>query len=171
MKYLVSILMVAVSGLAGCMKSVDHASECKVERTLSIIKPDAVAHGNVDAIQQMLRDAGLEIIAQKKIVLTNEDARKFYSVHSSRPFYDSLCEFMSRGVIVVQVLQGEGAISKYRQLMGNTDPAYAEEGTIRKKYATNKGENAVHGSDSAENARNEITFFFPEEAKQWFECE
>ena len=131
-----------------------------VERTLSIIKPDATEKNLTGKINAKFEEAGLRIVAQKRLHLTKAQAGKFYEVHSERGFYDELCEFMSRSPVVVQVLEGEGAVAKNREVMGATNPAEAAEGTIRKLYADSIGENSVHGSDSAENAAIEIAYFF-----------
>lgn len=131
-----------------------------VERTLSIIKPDATERNLTGKINALFEDAGLRIVAQKRLHLTKAQAGKFYEVHSERPFYDELCEFMSRSPVVVQVLEGEGAVAKNREIMGATNPAEAEQGTIRQQFAESIGENSVHGSDSLENAGIEIAFFF-----------
>ena len=131
-----------------------------VQRTLSIIKPDAVRSGHVDSINSLIENSGLKIIKQKNLTLNKEQAAKFYSVHSDKPFYKELCEFMTSGPIVVQILEGENAVELYRKAMGATNPADAEENTIRKKFATSIQENAVHGSDSEENALKELNFFF-----------
>ncbi len=133
-----------------------------LERTLSIIKPDAVKAKNAGKIIEMLESNGFSIIGMKKIHLTKEQAKKFYIVHKDRPFYDSLTDFMSEGPIIVMVLEKENAIEDYRKLMGATNPEEAEEGTIRKLYGTNIERNAVHGSDSKESASYEIGFFFNE---------
>jgi nucleoside-diphosphate kinase len=133
-----------------------------IEYTLSIIKPDAVKAGHAKAIQQLLIDGGLEIVAQQAMHLTAEQAGNFYDVHRERGFFQELVDFMSSGEVVVQVLKGENAVARNRELMGATNPAEAAEGTIRKLYAASIGENAVHGSDSAENAAIEIKFFFPD---------
>ena len=130
------------------------------QKTLSIIKPDAVKAGNVDAINSMIENSGLSILEKKEIKLTKEEAEEFYAVHSEKPFYKELCEFMTSGPIVVQILEGENAVELYRKAMGATNPADAEENTIRKKFATSIQENAVHGSDSEENALKELNFFF-----------
>ena len=135
-----------------------------VERTLSIIKPDATERNLVGAICKKFEDAGLRIVAQCRIKMSKEQAGKFYEVHAERPFYDELTTFMSRSPVVVQVLEGEDAVAKNREVMGATNPADAAPGTIRKEFAGSVGENSVHGSDSAENAKIEIDFFFkPEE--------
>ncbi len=131
-------------------------------RTLSIIKPDATNRNLTGRVNAKLEEAGLRIVAQKRLRLTREQAGAFYAVHRERPFYDELCTFMSSGPVVVQVLEGEGAVAKNREVMGATNPAQAAEGTIRKEFALSIGENSVHGSDSEENARTEIAFFFSE---------
>ena len=133
------------------------------QKTLSIIKPDAVKAGNVDAINSMIENSGLSILEKKEIKLTKEEAEEFYAVHSEKPFYKELCEFMTSGPIVVQILEGENAVELYRKAMGATNPEEAEENTIRKKFATSIQENAVHGSDSEENALKELNFFFKNE--------
>ncbi|WP_022669644.1 nucleoside-diphosphate kinase [Hippea alviniae] len=133
-----------------------------LERTLSIIKPDAVKAKNAGKIIEMLESNGFSIIGMKKIHLTKEQAKKFYIVHKDRPFYDSLTDFMSEGPIIVMVLEKDNAIEDYRKLMGATNPEDAEEGTIRKLFGTNIERNAVHGSDSKESASYEIGFFFNE---------
>ena len=131
-----------------------------VERTLSIIKPDATERNLTGKINALFEDAGLRIIAQKRIHLTPAQAGKFYEVHAERPFYGELTEFMSRSPVVVQVLEGENAVAKNREVMGETNPADAADGTVRKSFAQSIGENSVHGSDSAENAAIEIAYFF-----------
>lgn len=131
------------------------------ERTLSIIKPDAVEANNIGGILGMIEEAGLKIIATRMVHLTRAQAEGFYAVHKERPFFGELCEFMTRSPVVVSVLEGENAVAKYREVMGATNPAEAAEGTIRKKYAKDIGENSVHGSDSAENAAIETAYFFP----------
>jgi nucleoside-diphosphate kinase len=125
-----------------------------------MIKPDAVKAGNIGNILQMMNAAGFRIIAMKYTHLTMETAGKFYEVHKERPFYGELCEFMSSGPIVAAILEKDNAVADFRALIGATNPANAEEGTIRKKYAASVGENAVHGSDSDENAAIEGNFFF-----------
>jgi nucleoside-diphosphate kinase len=132
------------------------------ERTLSIIKPDATKRNLTGKINQKFEEAGLTIIAQKRIRLTVEQAQEFYRVHAERPFYDELTEFMASGPVVVQVLEGEGAIARNREVMGATNPADAESGTIRAEFAESVGENSVHGSDAPETAEVEIAFFFSE---------
>jgi nucleoside-diphosphate kinase len=131
-----------------------------VERTLSIIKPDATNRNLTGAINAKFEEAGLRIIAQKRIHLTPAQAGKFYEVHAARPFYGELCEFMSSAPVVVQVLEGAGAVAKNREVMGATNPAEAAPGTIRKEFALSIGENSVHGSDAPETAAVEIAYFF-----------
>jgi nucleoside-diphosphate kinase len=131
-----------------------------IERTFSIIKPDATARNLTGAINAMIEQAGLRIVAQKRVRITREEAERFYAVHCERPFFRDLVEFMISGPVVVQVLEGENAIGSYRDLMGATDPAKAAPGTIRKLYARSIGENAVHGSDAPDTAVKEITQFF-----------
>ena len=133
------------------------------ERTFSIIKPDAVERNKIGEITAMLESAGLRIVASKRIKLSQEKAAQFYEVHKDRPFFQSLCEFMCSGPIIVQVLEGENAVQKNRDVMGATNPEEAAEGTIRKKYALSLEKNSVHGSDSLENAAIEINHFFSEE--------
>jgi len=130
------------------------------ERTFSIIKPDATARNLTGAINSMIEAAGLRIIAQRRIRMSRQQAEKFYEVHKARPFYGELVEFMTSGPVVVQVLEGENAIAKYREVMGATDPAKAADGTIRKVHAKSIGENSVHGSDAPETAVKEIAQFF-----------
>ena len=130
------------------------------ERTLSIIKPDATKRNLTGKINAKFEDAGLRIVAQKRIHLSPAQAGKFYEVHKDRPFYGELVEYMASEPVVIQVLEGEGAIAKNREVMGATDPAEAAAGTIRKEFALSKGENSVHGSDSPESAAREIAFFF-----------
>ena len=129
-------------------------------RTFTMIKPDAVKAGNIGNILQMITDGGFKIVAMKYLQITTEQAKKFYEVHAERPFYGELTEFMSSGPIVAAILEKENAVADFRKLIGATNPANAEEGTIRKKYATSMGENAVHGSDSDENAAIEGSFYF-----------
>lgn len=132
------------------------------ERTLSIIKPDAVGKNHIGDIIAKFEKSGLKIVAAKMIHLDEQHAKEFYAVHKERPFYMSLVNFMMTGPVVVLVLEGENAVLKNREIMGATDPSKAEEGTIRKHFASSIEENAVHGSDSAENAATEIKFFFKE---------
>jgi nucleoside-diphosphate kinase len=134
-----------------------------VERTFSILKPDATARNLTGAINAMIEKAGLRIVAQRRIRMTRAQAEKFYEVHKERPFYGELVEFMTSGPVVVQVLEGENAVAKYREVMGATDPAKAAEGTIRKVHARSVGENSVHGSDAPETAATEISQFFSKE--------
>jgi nucleoside-diphosphate kinase len=131
-----------------------------MERTFSIIKPDATARNLTGAINAMIEQSGLRIVAQKRMRITRAQAETFYAVHRSRPFFGELVEFMTSGPVVVQVLEGEGAVARYRDLMGATDPAKAAPGTIRKIHGASIGENSVHGSDSAETAAQEIGQFF-----------
>ena len=129
-------------------------------RTFTMIKPDAVRNGHIGNILQMINAAGFKIIAMKYTLISKQQAEKFYEVHSARPFYGELTDFMSSGTIVAAILEKSNAVADFRTLIGATNPAQAEEGTIRKKYATSLGENAVHGSDSDENAVIEGNFFF-----------
>ena len=131
-----------------------------LEKTLSIIKPDAVKRDLTGKIIAMFEEKGLRVLAQKKIWLSKEQAGSFYDVHRDRPFFGELCEFMSSGPIVVQVLEGNSAIELNREIMGATNPDQAEAGTIRKEFALSMTENSAHGSDSPETAREEISFFF-----------
>ena len=131
-----------------------------VERTLSIIKPDATRRNLTGQINACLEKAGLRIIAQRRAQLTPAQAEAFYAVHKERPFFRGLVEFMTSGPVVVQVLEGENAVARNREVMGATDPAKASRGTIRNQFAENIEANSVHGSDSVENAANEIAFFF-----------
>jgi nucleoside-diphosphate kinase len=133
-----------------------------VERTFSIIKPDATRRNLTGAINQKLEAAGLKIVGQKRLQLTEAQAKAFYAVHAARPFYGELVSFMISGPVVVQVLEGDNAVAKNREIMGATNPANAEPGTIRKEFAESIEANSVHGSDSLENAKNEIAFFFSE---------
>ena len=133
------------------------------ERTFSIIKPDATKRNLTGKINAVIEAAGLRIVAQRRIRMSQAQAQKFYEVHAARPFYGELVEFMMSEPVVVQVLEGEGAIAKYREVMGATNPEQAADGTIRKLFALSVGENSVHGSDSAENAALEIDQFFTDE--------
>jgi nucleoside-diphosphate kinase len=130
------------------------------ERTLSIIKPDATRRNLTGKINARIEEAGLRIVAQKRLWLSRAQAEKFYEVHKERPFYNDLCTFMTSGPVVVQVLEGENAVAKYREVMGATNPANAAPGTIRKDFAESIEANSVHGSDSADNAKIESAFFF-----------
>jgi nucleoside-diphosphate kinase len=131
-----------------------------IERTFSIIKPDAVARNVIGGVTAKLEAAGLRVIASKMVRLTQEQARAFYAVHKERPFFEGLVKFMTEGPVIVQVLEGEGAIAKNREVMGATNPEKAAAGTIRKEFATDIERNAVHGSDAPETAAQEIAFFF-----------
>ncbi len=131
-----------------------------IERTFSIIKPDAAGRNLTGAINAMIEKAGLRIIAQKRIKMSREQAETFYAVHKARPFFGELVDFMISGPVVVQVLEGENAVAAYRDLMGATDPAKAAAGTIRKEHARSIGENSVHGSDASDTAQKEIVQFF-----------
>ena len=133
------------------------------ERTFSIIKPDAVERNKIGEITAMLENAGLRVVASKRLKLDQAKASQFYEVHKERPFFQSLCDFMCSGTIVVQVLEGENAVKRNREIMGATNPEEAAEGTIRRKYALSLEKNSVHGSDSLENAKIEISHFFSEE--------
>ena len=133
-----------------------------MERTLSIIKPDATKRNITGSINKIIEENGLRIIAQKRIVLSDEKAKGFYEVHKDKPFFDELVNYMKSEPVVVQVLESENAVQKYREVMGATNPENAAEGTIRKEFALNIQENSVHGSDSEENAITEISFFFNE---------
>jgi nucleoside-diphosphate kinase len=131
-----------------------------IERTFSIIKPDATHRNLTGAINAVIEGAGLRIVGQKRVRWTQAQAEKFYEEHAARPFYGELVDFMTSGPIVLQVLEGENAIAKYREVMGATDPAQADEGTIRKQFAISKGENSTHGSDSPASAEREIALNF-----------
>jgi nucleoside-diphosphate kinase len=131
-----------------------------IERTFSIIKPDATARNVTGAINAMIEKAGLRIVAQKRMRMSRQEAETFYAVHRARPFFGELVDFMTSGPVVVQVLEGESAVAAYRDLMGATDPAKAAPGTIRKVHAQSIGENSVHGSDAADTAQKEIAQFF-----------
>ncbi|MCB1330243.1 MAG: nucleoside-diphosphate kinase [Maritimibacter sp.] len=131
-----------------------------IQRTFSIIKPDATKRNLTGAINAKIEAAGLRVVAQKRIRMSRENAETFYGVHRERPFFGELVAFMISEPVVVQVLEGEDAIAKYREVMGATDPAEAVEGTIRKEFALSKGENSVHGSDAPETAAEEIAYFF-----------
>jgi nucleoside-diphosphate kinase len=131
-----------------------------IERTFSILKPDATARNLTGAVNAVIEKAGLRIVAQKRILMSRAEAETFYGVHRERPFFGELVTFMTSAPVVVQVLEGENAIAKYREIMGATDPAKAADGTIRKLYAKSVGENSVHGSDAADTAAKEIAQFF-----------
>ena len=130
------------------------------ERTFSIIKPDATERNLTGRVNAVIEDAGLRIVGQKRIRMSRAQAETFYEIHKERPFYGELVDFMTSGPVVVQVLEGDDAVAKYREVMGATNPAQAAEGTIRKLYAKSVGENSVHGSDSQDNAKLEIAQFF-----------
>jgi nucleoside-diphosphate kinase len=131
-----------------------------IEQTLSIIKPDATARNLTGAINTIIENAGLRIVAQKRVRWTLPQAQKFYNEHKGKPFYDLLCEFMTSGPIVVQVLAGDKAVATYRKVMGATDPAEAKRGTLRKRFAVSRSKNSVHGSDSPASAAREISLVF-----------
>ena len=131
-----------------------------IERTFSIIKPDATERNLTGSVNAVIEKAGLRIVAQKRIQMTRREAETFYAVHKERPFFGELVEFMTSAPVVVQVLEGESAVTRYREIMGATNPESAAEGTIRKLFARSIGENSVHGSDSQDNARLEIAQFF-----------
>ena len=133
------------------------------ERTFSIIKPDATRRNLTGKVNAVIEDAGLRIVAQRRIQMTREQAEKFYEIHKERPFFGELVEFMTSAPVVVQVLEGDNAVARYREVMGATNPANADEGTIRKLYAESVGENSVHGSDSLDNAKMEIAQFFTDD--------
>ena len=133
-----------------------------MSRTLSIIKPDATKRNITGAINKIIEESNLIIVAQKRIKLSLVQAEEFYSIHKEKPFFNQLIEYMTSGPVIVQVLEGENAVEKYRKIMGSTNPENAEDGTIRKEHALNIQENSVHGSDSAENAMSEIKYFFKE---------
>ena len=150
------------SPAGGAYKAAAHRRRCPpmAERTLSIVKPDATRRNLTGRILAMLEEAGLRVVAQKRIRLTRAQAEAFYAVHRERPFFASLVAFMTSGPVVVQVLEGEGAVARNRAVMGATDPARADAGTIRRAFAESIEANSVHGSDSVENAAAEIAFFF-----------
>ncbi len=131
-----------------------------IEQTLSIVKPDAVERNLENKIKAFFREKELKILKSKKVQITKEEAAEFYKVHQTKPFYQNLCNYLSSGPIVVMVLEGEGAVSKNRQIMGATDPLKADKGTLRKMYGLSIDKNSVHGSDSIENGKIEIDFFF-----------
>ena len=131
-----------------------------IEQTLSIVKPDAVERNLENRIKSFFKEKNLKILKNKKVHITKEEAAEFYKVHQTKPFYDKLCNYLSSGPIVVMILEGENVVSKNRQLMGATDPTKAEAGTLRKMYGLSIDNNSVHGSDSVENGKTEINFFF-----------
>ena len=134
-----------------------------MQRTFSIIKPDATKRNITGSINKIIESSGLRIVAQKRILMSNDQAKNFYNVHKERPFFNDLIEYMTSDPVVVQVLEGDNAVLKYREIMGATNPHDAQDGTIRKVHALNIQENSVHGSDSDENANIEISFFFSED--------
>lgn len=144
------------------VKFLGDTTKMTIERTLSIIKPDATKRNLTGAINHIIESAGFRIIAQKKILITLAQARKFYEIHQGKSFYDELCMFLSSASVVVQVLEKENAIADYRAIMGATNPINASEGTIRKEFALSVDQNSVHGSDAVETASREISFFFSE---------
>jgi nucleoside-diphosphate kinase len=154
-----AVLSISAS-LASCSAFPSRGEEMAIERTFSIIKPDASARNLTGAINALIEKAGLRIVAQKRIRMTREHAETFYAVHRERPFFRELVEFMISGPVVVQVLEGDNAIARYRDIMGATNPANAADGTIRKLYAKSVGENSVHGSDAPDTAEKEIAQFF-----------
>ncbi len=131
-----------------------------LEQTLSILKPDAVERNLENKIKSLFEDKNLKVLKSKKIKISKDEASEFYKVHQTKPFYDVLCDYLSSGPIIVMILEGDNAVSKNRELMGATDPLKAEEGTLRKMYGISIDKNSVHGSDSVENAKIEIGFFF-----------
>ena len=131
-----------------------------IEQTLSIIKPDAVERNIDNKIKTFFKENNLKILKSKKVKISKEEASEFYKVHQTKPFYEDLCNYLSSGPIIVMILEGENAVSKNRKLMGSTDPLKAEEGTLRKMYGISIDKNSVHGSDSVENGKTEIDFFF-----------
>ena len=133
-----------------------------LEKTLSIIKPDAVQRNLEEKIEKIFIDQGFKIVEKKKVRISKEEAEEFYKVHQTKPFYDKLCDYLSSGPIIVMILEGENAVLQNRNVMGATDPKKAEEGSIRKLYGLSIDKNSVHGSDTIENARKEINFFFKE---------
>ena len=134
-----------------------------MNRTFSIIKPDATKRNITGAINKLIESSNLKIVAQKRIQLSRDKAEGFYSVHKDKPFFNDLIEYMTSGAVIIQVLKGDNAVDQYRKIMGATNPDNAEAGTIRKEFALNIQENSVHGSDSEDNAKNEINFFFKAE--------
>jgi len=153
------ILLIGVLALSAGLQA-DEQPQSQVQRTLSIIKPDAVAHNHIGKIIAKLEAGGLKVIGAKMTKLSLDQAKAFYAVHQDRPFYPELVAYMSSGPIFIQVLEGENAIQRNREIMGATDPKKAEAGTIRKEFGTDVQQNAAHGSDSLENAQTEIQFFF-----------
>ena len=146
--------------LINLLTLIQQRNKMTVQRTFSIIKPDATRRNLTGKINAVIEENGLRIVAQRRVRLTTEQAKAFYEVHAGKPFYDELVAFMTSEPVVVQVLEGENAVAHYREVMGATNPEKAAEGTIRKMFAVSMGENSVHGSDSDENAACEISFFF-----------
>ena len=142
------------------IKPLNKTKDKKMKQTFSIIKPDATRRNITGNINKVIEESGLRIIAQKRIKLTNEQAKNFYSIHKEKPFFNDLIEYMTSEPVIVQILKGENCIERYRSVMGATNPENAENGTIRKLFALNIQENSVHGSDSEDNAKIEIDFFF-----------
>ena len=140
----------------------EHVTVMAANRTFSIIKPDATRRNLTGAVTKMLEEAGLRVVASKRVWMSRKEAEGFYAVHKGKPFYDELCDFMSSAPTIVQVLEGENAIAKNREVMGATNPEKAAEGTIRKEFALSMGENSVHGSDAPETAAQEIAYWFAE---------
>jgi len=152
------------ASLTGTTPADAPAQEAVIERTLSIVKPDAL--DQADEIRAYFETVGLKVVDSRQVTLTPEQAREFYAVHKDRPFFEDLVAYMTSGPVLVQVLEGEDAVALNRQVMGSTDPEKASPGTIRADFGTNIQKNAVHGSDSPENAKREITFFFPDVASE-----
>jgi nucleoside-diphosphate kinase len=157
---IVVLCLLCINGSAANEKTENNTEKMSKERTLSIIKPDAVAKNIIGKIEEKFETAGLRIVAMKMIHLTQEQAEKFYEIHKERPFFKDLVSFMISGPVVVQVLEGDNAVAKNREIMGATNPNDAAPGTIRRDFADSIDANCVHGSDSLENAKNEIAFFF-----------
>lgn len=157
---IVVLCLLCINGSNANEKTENNTEKMSKERTLSIIKPDAVAKNIIGKIEEKFESAGLKVVAMKMIHLTQEQAEKFYDIHRERPFFKDLVSFMISGPVVVQVLEGEGAVMKNRDIMGATNPNDAAPGTIRREFADSIDANCVHGSDSLENAKNEIAFFF-----------
>jgi nucleoside-diphosphate kinase len=148
------------SGYAAATSCLQKGFSMAIERTFSMIKPDATRRSLTGAITRMLEEAGLRVVASRRVWMSRREAEGFYAVHKGRPFFDELCDFMSSGPTVVQVLEGENAIARNREVMGATNPENADEGTIRKTFALSIGENSVHGSDAPETAAQEIKYWF-----------
>lgn len=159
---IVGVIFTAVALLGMAVWYFKYSKQIEIQRTFAIIKPDAVAAGNSGKIIDKIEQGGFKIVAMKKIQLAKEKAEEFYAVHKGKSFFDELVTFMTSGPVVVMILEKENAIQAWRDLMGSTDPEKAVEGTLRKLFGTNVGQNAVHGSDAPETAKNEIKLFFPE---------